>query len=128
MSFTVAEFICPVHGRFEALVERPVPDLYPCTVEDDIGELCFEICPWTISAPLGRVKVGEVSQGKVTKSERETWLDTEPLASGMSVTEWKSRRAKMWADRDRSKRKQAGLDESSFRAAERYAQERGNLK
>ena len=125
MSFACAEYVCPIHGKFELIVERPVPDSIRCpklqyfTVEWAEAP-CDQQSPWTISAPLGRVKVGEVAQGKVTRAELPTWMDTEPLASGMSSAEWKRKRAEMWRARDQDKRKAAGLDTQSFRAAEEH--------
>lgn len=106
MTFTVAEYICPEHGRFEALVERDsrgeAPSFMECPEPADDGDADYGTCaimaPWTISAPLGRVKLGEVTQGKVTKSEVPTWTDTEPLGDGMPLQEWKKRRAKVWKD------------------------------
>jgi hypothetical protein len=101
VSFIVAEYLCPEHGRFDELVERQengeAPDAVqcPCPIND---ATCGLSSSWTISAPLGRVKIGEVTQGKVRKAEVPTWTDTEPLANGMSVSDWKKKRAKTWRD------------------------------
>jgi hypothetical protein len=112
MSYTVAEYICPEHGKFNALVQRTgscdPPDEHPCpaliavvNMLDDgeaVDMVCDEPSPWTISGPLGRVKRGEVTQGKVSKAELPTWTDTEALGAGMSLREWKKNRAKVWKD------------------------------
>jgi hypothetical protein len=54
--------------------------------------------PWTISAPLGRVKMGEATQGGVANAEKASWTDTRELGEGMPYNEWKKKRAKTWRD------------------------------
>ena len=140
MSFLMAEYICPIHGRFDALVERDAngeaPDVVECreTVMVDAASItdlympgtaempfpCGEPSHWAISAPLGRVKIGEVSQGKVAKAERHTWLDTEQLADRGAWKEWKKKRTEMWHSHYQDRRKKKGLDVASFKAAKEH--------
>jgi len=91
------EYACPEHGVFDDLVERnhateraprPCPE-------------CGAASELVISAPLGRVKLGEVTRGKVAEAPNPYALDTQPLAEGMSPSEFKERRRKLWSDKRR---------------------------
>lgn len=96
---------CPrrvVHGG--ASVEFPPGDVIPDAVLrrlNERGEIetgCSDgyHSPWVISAPVGRVKAGEVIRGKVAEYPSEhNVMDTRPLADGMPMSEFKARRAKV---------------------------------
>lgn len=105
----LAEYECPVHGRFEVTAPRPAPDVTPCPVELDVpytkGDtvVTFHRCctpsPWRFPMPHGRVKAGEVIQGKSDpRPPGEVMLDTRPLADGMPYSEWKAKQDKITAD------------------------------
>ncbi len=114
-SSAVREFMCPVHGVFET---REPGDEVPCphvdiftrdacgmTVEQHL--YCFLPSPRTFTvAPLGRVKVASVTQGKVSEKPTPYALDTQPLADGMSKSEWKKRRSAMWNEKRRKELKE----------------------
>lgn len=100
----IAEYECPVHGRFEATVQRdeagdPPVDVVCPDINDD-GVICSQVSPWRISAPRVRVRVIEVVRGGYQKPERETWTNTENLGEGQSLEDWRADRAKVW-ERDR---------------------------
>jgi hypothetical protein len=110
-----AEYMCPEHGRFDLTVTRDAngdpPAVQPCDVitgeadlRDQPGEmhpiLCGKPSEYVISAPLGRIKRGEVTRGKADEKPTPFALDTEALADGMPLKEWKERRAKMWRAKD----------------------------
>ena len=86
MSYAIAEYQCPLHGRFEAMVERPIPDDAPCE--------CGVPSPWVISAPLGRAKIAEAVTRAKSDPHRPNQLDTRPLADGMPYAEWRAKEAK----------------------------------
>jgi hypothetical protein len=92
-----AEYLCPVHGRFEAMVRRTEagdpPDARPCPV-------CLQPAAWVISAPPGRVRATEVVRGKGDPAPTPLALDTRALGEGMPLSEWKARRNTMWRDHD----------------------------
>lgn len=108
MSLIIAEYICPEHGRFEALVEREpngdAPDVAPCPghlrrySDDEIvdSEPCALVAPYTISAPFGKVKAWEVVRGGWQKPERKTFLDTRKLGEGQSMEEFRADRKAVW--------------------------------
>jgi hypothetical protein len=97
VSFVMLEFLCEEHGRFESLELRATaPDAAPCPE-------CGASSPWCISSPLPKPQYGAVSQGKVSKAPVPLALDTEPLANGMSMRDWKKRRKALW-DNERIKR------------------------
>lgn len=87
MSLIALEFACPDHGRFDATHERSsAPDSMPCPQ-------CGRDSPWVISAPMGRVKLGEVSRGK-SDAPPPNVMDTRALGEGMPVSEWRAQREK----------------------------------
>lgn len=90
-SFIVLEFECPLHGRFSENVPR--------TQRSDASTCphCGGESPWVMSAPTGRVKIGEVTRGK--SDERPPGaLDTRALADGMPYSEWKAKELKRNVD------------------------------
>lgn len=101
----VAEYECPDHGRFEATVDRTpagdAPDEIPCPVLEPEGWACERPSPWRISAPISRVKMGDVVTGKDSgpaHGDRHL-MNTRPLADGtMTMTEFKAHRARVHAD------------------------------
>jgi len=108
-----ADYECPVHGRFEALVERdangdPPSVVYcsaivngrpdpSCCPHDAPCEWhaweCLLLSPWRISAPsLKRDSVPCYAAVRGGDTERRPgMLDTRPLAEGMPVKEWKAK-------------------------------------
>lgn len=99
----LADYECPDHGRFEALVSRPAPDKAPCPARWEAGPCsgpCGYESPWRISAPGAvRARRGEVVQGKVDPHPGDHYvMDTRPLADGMPMAEFKARRAKVHRD------------------------------
>lgn len=99
----LAEYLCPVHGAFERLVERPTPDEVFCSVEIDEINLCGLSSTWTITAaPFGKVRGVEVERGGWQKPDNPGWLDTRDLGEGMPLDEWRAKRAKI---RDEQRRK-----------------------
>lgn len=90
-----ADYECPAHGRFEATLPRvagEAPDTTPCPV-------CGAPATWCVPSPRGRVKPGEVVQGKVMEYPPESvCLDTRPLADGMPYSEWKAKQDKITRD------------------------------
>lgn len=108
MAFVVAEYCCPEHDRFDALTERTpfgdAPDECPCPailmIDGEHGmyeQACGRMSPWAISAPLGRVKLGEVHRGK-SDPHLPHQLDTRPLADGMPPHEWNKLQEKKGID------------------------------
>jgi hypothetical protein len=98
----LAEYRCPVHGVFEALVTRdergdPPPDRW-CPHGD--GQLpCWMTSPWTISAPAIHTQfVVSASQGKSAPKPHAEVLDTRPLAEGRKK-EWRQHRKKLREER-----------------------------
>lgn len=117
----VAEYLCPVHGRFELTVERDAngdpPDEVPCPDDNAPGpgasidyftamnlgldegqpEYCGLTSPFAISAPgYCKVKNVEAARGGYQKPERPTWTDTTNLGEGQDVDDWWDDRAKVW--------------------------------
>jgi hypothetical protein len=123
-----AEYECPVHGRFTATMPRDKngdpPATAPCpeTVEiehhcedppcADCGFTmwqCLEMAPWRPSAVRGRVKLGEMDQGKVMDyPPANVCLDTRPLADDPSPAgyeKWKSKQQAITRDESITKRR-----------------------
>lgn len=107
--FLVAEYRCPEHGVFAVTVQRDVngdaPDEMPCPQPDDSDRYewreteCGTSSPWTVSAPLGRVKQGEVGRGKYEPPPTKAYTDTRELGEGMPMAEWQAKRDAMWEER-----------------------------
>lgn len=89
------EYLCPEHGRFEADVSRASsPDAMGCPVVS-----CEEVSPWSPSGVVGRVKQGEVVQGKADERPADKYvMDTSVIADGMPLAEFKAKRAKVHRD------------------------------
>lgn len=125
----VAEYLCPVHGRFELTVDRDAngdpPGEMPCPHRDrptvcqcgasmiaaacsNLGcfrELrpiyCGRTSPFAISASgYAKVKAVEAVRGGYEKPARETYTNTENLGEGQDLDDWWDDRAKVW-DRHR---------------------------
>lgn len=126
--YTRAEYRCPVHGVFEAVVARDEngdpPDETTCpTVETEWSEpgmgepvkpipvvACSLSSPWTItSAPGLAFQRGCVRQGKVEEAPHPLACDTRELGEGMPLDEWKAKRAKLWNDHDFKQFKEDGI-------------------
>lgn len=117
----VAEYLCPVHGRFTVEVPRDAngdpPGSTPCPASVDadyaIGNSrpidrgfdlrCGQPSPYVISATRGaRVRKVEVVRGGYRKAERQTWTDTTNLGEGQDLDDWVAERDKVWeAERER---------------------------
>lgn len=94
----VAEYRCPLHGVFEATVQRnesgDAPDWQCCEALDEWEEVCNEPSPWTISAPKQRVvsvTPTAAIRGGDMKDRPAHMLDTRPLAEGMPLSQWKAK-------------------------------------
>lgn len=104
----IHEYLCPLHGRFEAEVPRSdVPDDMPCPglevlagADQFRGYGCGLDSPWSPSGITSRVKPGEVVRGKVetTGLPADVCMSTQALADGMPLAEFKAKRAKLHAD------------------------------
>jgi hypothetical protein len=109
----IADYECPLHGRFEAQVERDEhgdpPNEIACGEEVVTGMTthpitgapvreigyCEHRAEYRISAPLTRVrKIEAATKGGWTKPERPEWQDTRNLAEGQPLYEF-------WEDRAR---------------------------
>jgi hypothetical protein len=105
----MAEYLCPVHGRFEVLVERDengdAPDVVVCNADFYLvkqphtgevmrregGARCDRPATWIISAPQPKalsVPCSAAVRGGDTE-RRPGMLDTRPLAEGMPMSEWR---------------------------------------
>lgn len=99
----IADYECPVHGRFEREVARDEngdpPATRICGAMIFHGErdavVCIRDAEYRISAPLCRVKRFEFIRGKSEKPEHKTWLDTTNLGEGQSLEEFREDRAKI---------------------------------
>lgn len=91
----LADYECPVHGRFEALVDRDdqgnPPSHTGCeheiALDDDEGYdqiyACDERSPWRISAPAVHTQfVVSATQGKPAPKPHADAMDTRLLAEG----------------------------------------------
>lgn len=118
-STVTADYECPVHGRFTAIVPRDTSGDPPPTMRcEEIDEICHdcaeppcsdcgavhwqcdEMAPFVMSAP-GHVKVraGEVVRGRSAERPADRYvMDTRPLADGMPLEEFKKRRAAVHRD------------------------------
>lgn len=106
----IHEYLCPLHGRFEAEVSRAdVPDEVRCEAmgpgavrqgEQWHAVPCGASSPWSPSGITSRVKPGEVVRGKVetTGLPADVCMSTQALADGMPLAEFKAQRAKLHAD------------------------------
>jgi hypothetical protein len=115
----MAEYECPMHGRFELLVARDENGDPPTSVEcdipvadDGITEYCELDSPNVISAPAIKFWSRDpVPIGYASKSDEKDprALDTEPLATGkMTCSEWKKWQRDLRTERRYQKRLKAG--------------------
>jgi hypothetical protein len=104
----IADYECPVHGRFELTVPRDPngdpPSVVVCLVPADVQpENGFSPCghraEYRISAPLVRVRRVEAVKGAWQKPERKTFTDTRNLGEGQPLHEWKEDRARVWEEK-----------------------------
>jgi len=89
-----ADYMCETCGPFETIVARPAPDEIPC-------DQCAAPATWLPCAP--RIKhplFVSCHRGKADEKPYPEACDTEPLADGMPLHEWKKRRAEMWNAHD----------------------------
>lgn len=89
----LSEYLCPLHGRFELLVERDTKGDPPSEVgcplpvdfffEGDQAGVCREPAPWTISAPAVHTQfVITASKGKSAPKPHPKAMDQRMLAEG----------------------------------------------
>ena len=97
------DFVCPQHGRFESMIDRREgrPDAVACESIYTPEGLCGQLSPVVTSyAVVGRMKLGEASQGKNHESDRPPHImDTRDLGEGMPMEEWQAKNK--IKDRDR---------------------------
>lgn len=104
----LAEYLCPEHGRFEAVVERDDEDGDPppwkwCHFHDaPEPDTCFEECELVISAPrIGQPMFVSAHRGKNDEKPHPMVLSTEALADGkVTYSEFKKQREAMWRAHD----------------------------
>ena len=110
--FALAEYLCPDHGRFEALVERDENNDPPGTakcprvvrlVRHNTSEWfevpCSHIAEWTISAPSVHTQfVVSATQGKPAPKPHKDVMDTRMLAEGRK-NEFRKQRKKIREER-----------------------------
>lgn len=108
----VAVYTCPVHGEFDAEVQRDengeAPDVVICShlgdPGSDIDDLqCCEDSVWTPSPVAARVRRIEAVRGKWEKPERNTYLDTRDLGEGQDPSDFWAKRKQVWDERRREK-------------------------
>ena len=93
----LADYTCPAcDADVELLVPSPAPDEVPCPA-------CGGPASWLPAPVCGRVRLGEVSRGRVAPVEHAGWTDTRELGEGMPMAEWRAKRAK-WRMEERRKR------------------------
>lgn len=103
-STVTADYECPVHGRFTAIVPRDTsgdpPDAVECSWGDDDGADCGERSTFVMSAPGHvKVKVGEMVRGRSAERPADRYvMNTEKIADGMPIDEWKKERAAVHRD------------------------------
>ena len=117
----VAEYLCPVHGRFAVEVARdangdpPGEAICPArelsyvsdegryipsiTAEPTFTRGCGAPSPFAISATgTVRVKNFEVVRGGWERPERPTYFDTRKLGEGQPLEEFRAERRKVWEE------------------------------
>lgn len=96
----LADFRCPAHDVFEALVD-PGEETAPCPE-------CGTDSPWTPSPVAGHVAIASVTTGKRAAKPHRLSMDVMEVGSRRSLTEWRKERSKMFADERHRKRKDEG--------------------
>jgi len=112
-----AVYTCPVHGAFDAEVQREAtggaPDAIACNEEITLGVAthpltgapaieygrCSLEASWTPTVIACRVRRIEAVKGKWEKPERKTYLDTRDLAEGMDIDDFHEKRSAVWEER-----------------------------
>lgn len=100
----IADYECPVHGRFEAVVARDEngdpPTEIVCAEKSACSDgACDLPSPWRISAPAIHTQfVVSATQGKPDTKPHPNAMDTRPLAEGRK-NEWRKNRKKQREER-----------------------------
>ena len=94
----LSDFDCPAHGLFEQMADSSADEVF-CPSVDENGNACGLASPWRPSPVVGRMKLGEVSRGKSEGPPSKNYMDTRDLGDGMTMTEWRARRAKVHEER-----------------------------
>lgn len=103
----VAEYLCPVHGRFELLVNRDdegdPPDAVRCNRYDELlNDLCTKEAEYAISAPSVHTQfVISATQGKSAAKPHRDAMDTRMLTEGRKKEFRQQRKAVREAARKR---------------------------
>jgi hypothetical protein len=88
MSYIMREYRCPACGEtFESLETRGA--------EDETKPHCDTAAPQVLSAVLGRIKLGEVSQGKNDQPPPPGCVSTQAIADGQQTGDWKLNRSRL---------------------------------
>ncbi|MEK7383442.1 MAG: hypothetical protein AAB262_09160 [Elusimicrobiota bacterium] len=96
-------YACGDHGAFELDVDLATSATpRPCPV-------CGQPSERTLAAPLYKPQRGVVARGKVAPPSRPTDMNTEGLASGQRMSEFRAQRAATWRDHDLREAKAKGL-------------------
>ena len=93
------DFLCDNCGPCSALAPRDI-DGIPCP------DGCGAIARWVISAPFVGPERATVDRGSVQRAENPKWLDTRALAEGMSLKEFRAKRAKAQEERRHAEAKE----------------------
>lgn len=96
-----ADYECPEHGRFEALVSRDDEGNPPADelCGSHTGIFCGRRSPWRVSCPPVHTQfVVSATQGKSAPKPNADALDTRPLAEGRK-NEWRAQRKKLREER-----------------------------
>jgi predicted RNA-binding Zn-ribbon protein involved in translation (DUF1610 family) len=87
----VATFECAAHGTFEATVSRDASE-HPCPT-------CGTPSSWRISAPLTRVRLGEVTHRGKSDPPPPGALRTDKMADGQTANEYRAKRSEIQRQR-----------------------------
>jgi hypothetical protein len=107
----IADYECPVHGRFEATVDRDENGDPPATVRCNaktgtvfkgelfsqpgelFDEVCTELAEHRMSAAKLKFRSFDVIRGGWEKPQNPGWLDTRELGEGQTMDEFHEKRA-----------------------------------
>lgn len=92
------DFLCDECGPFSATVDRDA-EVHPCP--DCNVPRAFVLSPPRVSIPIA-----EVVKGGVAKPDSPMYLDTRDLGNGMSATEWRAKRDKIYEERRHAEAKE----------------------